>query len=347
MTMIFFQNIEKDNLIIRKELIEVNMDIYFEKNYGKLYEKIENGSVTIFEMETENGKILNQFIKREVPISLNEKYYDIVTPYGYGGPLIVNCSNKEELLKEYEEQFSKYCLDNNIVSEFVRFHPMVNNGIDFKEIYNSECIKKTLGTNLEIYDDPVSSEFSKSCRRNIRKALEKGITYRVTKTPEDISIFKDIYYSTMDRNNAADYYYFKEEYFNNILKYFKENVLLVEAIFEEKTIACGLYFIYGDVIHIHLSGTLSEYLYLSPAYILRYAVTLWGKENGYKMIHHGGGRTNSEEDTLYTFKKSFAKNTNFDFYVGKKIWNNDIYNKLCSTINIDSDSDFFPAYRKR
>lgn len=324
-------------------------DIYFEPNYGKLYEKIENGKVKIFRYEDENGVISNQFIMREIPIEVDEKtYYDITTPYGYGGPIIEKCvkGKEKELVKKYYEKFYEYCTKNKIVSEFVRFHPILNNAKDFKEVYNAKCIRKTLGTNLKDFEDPVISEFGKGCRKNIRQALRNGISYKITEKPTNLKTFEKIYYSTMDRNNATDYYYFQDEYFKNILKYFSDNIILVEAIFKEKTIASGLYFIYNKTIHIHLSGTLNEYLYLSPAYILRYAVTLWGKENGYELIHHGGGRSNLEDDNLFKFKKQFAKNTEFDFYVGKKIWNYEIFEKLCNKKNVNVDEEFFPAYRK-
>ena len=327
----------------------MKQDIYFDKEYGKLYEKIENGKFEIFEYEDENGKISNQFIIREIPIKIQDvAYFDIVTPYGYGGPIIEKClPNKEKKLVEaYIREFGKYCINNKIVSEFVRFHPIIENAIDFKDVYNPECIRKTLGTNLKKFENPMLSEFSKSCRKNIRQALNKGVTYKITEAPNDINKFKEIYYSTMDRNNATDYYYFDDEYFNNILKNFKNNLLFVEAIYEDKTIAAGLYFIYKKTIHIHLSGTLKEYLYLSPAYILRYAVTLWGKEKGYELIHHGGGKSNSQEDSLYKFKKGFAQNTEFEFYIGKKIWNQEIYEQLCEIKKVDSKSEFFPAYRK-
>lgn len=323
-------------------------DIYFDECYGKLYEKIEDGKSMIFKLETNDGKITNQFIKRKIPINIFEKeYYDIITPYGYGGPIInFSNGNKEKLLQDYEKAFKKFCEENDIVSEFVRFHPIFNNALDFQYIYNSEHIRNTLGTDLEKYENPVAQEFSKSCRKNIRQALNKGITFKITEKPNNISNFKEIYYSTMDRNNAIDYYYFDDEYFNNILNNFSDNLVLVEAIFEEKTIACGLYFVYNKMIHIHLSGTLSEYLYLSPAYILRYAITLWGKENGYKLIHHGGGRSNLFDDSLYKFKKSFAQNTEFNFYIGKRIWNESIFNLLCEYKNVDKNIDFFPPYRK-
>ena len=266
------------------------MDLYFDENYGKLYEKIENGKAEIFEYKDENGKITNQFLIRKIPDKIEGKeYFDIVTPYGYGGSIIENLiGDKEKLLQRYQEEFSKYCLENNIVSEFVRFHPIVKNYEDFGKMYNDKYMRKTLITKLQ-EDDPVQNQFGKSCRKNIRQALNKGVTYKITQKPDNIDSFKDIYYSTMDRNSATDYYYFDDEYFNNLLKYFKSNIIFIEAIFENKVIATGLYFTYKDIIHIHLSGTLTEFLYLSPAYILRYAVTLWGKENGYKLIHHGGG----------------------------------------------------------
>lgn len=326
------------------------LDIYFEENYGKLYENIEDGVSIRFVHQCEMGTINHLFIKRKIPINMGkEDFYDIVTPYGYGGPIIIKCEQncEQELVKSFEERFKFFCLENNIVSEFVRFHPIVDNRLSFEKIYNLELNRKTLGTNLTDYDDPFSAEFSKSCRKNIKKALKEDITYKVTENPTTLNRFMDIYYSTMDRNKAVDYYYFDEEYFNNCLKFFKDKLLIVEAIYNDETIAMGLYFKYEKYIHIHLSGTLTEYLYLSPAYILRYAATLWGKENNYELIHHGGGRTNSEEDSLFRFKKQFSKNTHFDFYVGKKIWNKEIYNELCNITGNNNEIQFFPAYRNK
>lgn len=328
--------------------MEKSIDLYFDENYGKLYEKIENGKAKIFEFENKDGKISNQFLVRKIPEKVEGKtFYDIVTPYGYGGPVIKYLNgNKENLLKEYEKSFEKYAKENDIVSEFIRFHPIKENALDVENVYHPIHMRKTLITKLD-EENVIQNQLSKSARKNVRQAINKGVTYRITEKPENISVFKDIYYSTMDRNNAIDYYYFDDEYFSNLLKYYRENLLLIEAIFEEKTIAAGIYFIYNDIIHIHLSGTLTEYLYLSPAYILRYALILWGIEHNekYKVIHHGGGRSNSEEDSLYLFKKNFAKLYDVDFYIGKKIWNKEIYDKLCKIKNVEDDG-FFPAYRK-
>ena len=323
-------------------------DIYFEPNYGKLYEKMENGKCEEFKFEKEYGTIRHMYIKRQIPISCNGKnYYDLVTPYGYGGPFIVECSPgmEKKLLQEFKCEFHKYCLENDIISEFVRFHPLIDNANDFFDCYDVCHIRNTIGTNLKDYSQPIEIEFSKSCIKNIKKALKNGVVFNVIESPDNLGDFKEIYYSTMERNNASEYYYFDDEYFLKCLNLFKDNIVLVEATYNSKTIAMGLYFIYDNIIHVHLSGTLSEYLKLSPAYILRYGITMWGKEKGYSIIHHGGGRSNSNNDSLYLFKRQFGNNTQFKFHIGKKIWNEEIYTKLCDIVGVDKNTDFFPAYR--
>lgn len=324
-------------------------DIYFEESYGKIYENIENGESVKFEFECQYGSISNLFIKREIPINLEDgkTYYDITTPYGYGGPVINDCieGKKEKLVQCYYKNFKKYCLENNIISEFIRFHPVLDNANDFSSIYNVRYMRNTVGTNLKEFNDPFQDEFTKSARKNVRRAMRDGVTYEIIEEPESIDEFLEIYYSTMDRNNADEYYYFDQEYFSKTLKNFKENILLVKSIYGEKTIAMGFYFKYKNYIHTHLSGTLTEYLEFSPAYVLRYALTEWGKKNGYNLIHHGGGTSNDENDSLYKFKQRFGKNTEFKFYIGTKVWNSVIYEEMCKQVSVDRDLDFFPAYR--
>ena len=331
---------------------KIASDIYFDDNYGKLYEKADNGKAVIFFHECAYGKVKHQFIKRAIPkelLSGDEELYDIVSPYGYGGPLIIEAEDgcKEQLVNDFYNAFTAYCAENKIVSEFVRFHPIAENALDFKSVYSPVWDRNTLGTDLKSYDDPVQSEFSKKCRKNIRQALNKGVSYRIVYQPESMEDFKKVYYSTMERNAASEYYFFDDEYFNKCLELYGKNILLIEVLFEDKVIAAGMYFLYDKIIHIHLSGTLTEYLYLSPAYVLRYALACRGKEHGYEMIHHGGGRSNSPEDSLFLFKKQFAVNTKFDFYVGRKIWMPEVYSKICAHNGISEENSYFPAYRAK
>ncbi|WKA57728.1 GNAT family N-acetyltransferase [Planococcus shenhongbingii] len=326
------------------------MDIFFEENYGKLYEEIENGKCEVYTFNHPLGIVKHLFIKREVPIQIgSETYYDIVTPYGYGGPVIIEGedANKAELVQEFKKAFQQYCSEQNIISEFVRFHPVLNNAKDFTDCYEVTFTRKTVGTNLGDHDDPVQAEFSKSTRKNIRHAMRIGVDYRITVNPENLDLFKDIYQDNMKRIGADMYYYFDESYFAKCLKFFGEKIILVEALYEEKVIGAELHFFYNNIIHTHLSGTLADFHHLSPVYVMTYGIAVWGKENGAELIHAGGGTTNSPDDTLYLFKKKFGKNTEFDFYVGRKVWNECIYDELCAAARVEKEVEFFPAYRSK
>lgn len=324
-------------------------DIYFEPAYARLYEDADSMAVE-YRFSCPLGEITNLFLKRRIPITLPDKkqYYDLITPYGYGGPVIrrlENGADKEALIAAYMEDFQRYAGENRIVSEFVRFHPIVGNGVDFQKAYQSIFDRKTVGTTLT-YEDVIAVEFSKHRRKDIRRILKNpDIRYEVNEHPDTLDDFVEVYYSTMDRDNAGEYYYFGKEYFRSILETLGDHVITGKVYLKDKLIAMGVYFRYGKYLHAHLSGTLSDYLEYSPAYILKYALALYGHEKGYEVIHYGGGSSNSPDNGLYKFKREFGQNTEFDFIIAKKIWNEDQYRRLCTAVDGDLDSHFFPAYR--
>lgn len=323
-------------------------DIYFDPRYGKICEIIEGGKAEIFDYESANGRVYHQFIRRKIGIGGDDRgYCDLITPYGYGGPLIVSCTGEKDILvKEFEEAFSVYCRENHIVSEFIRFHPLVGNALDFTSVYDVRYFRHTVATNLRDYEDPFMAEFSKSCRKSVRRAQAQGIGYEIIERPASLDEFIPIYYETMKRNNAGSFYYFGKEYFDGFLDRFRDNIIIVNAVYEGKVISAEMCFVWEPYIHSHLAGTLDAYLDMSPDYIIMYAIMEWGKRNGYQFIHTGGGNSNDPEDPLYLFKKKFAKNTDFDFYIGRRIWDQEAYDALCALAG-PNDTGFFPAYRRR
>ena len=69
----------------------------------------------------------------------------------------------------------------------------------------------------------------------------------------------------------------------------------------------------------------------------------------FKTFHLGGG-IGSNEDNLYKFKAAFNRASDYQFSIGKQIFNQNIYNALVEEramldINFDRESTFFPLYR--
>lgn len=329
------------------------LDIYFEEKYVELSLLLEEegSEVFIYSYEDENGKISNYVIKRPINIKIDDnKYFDIITPYGYGGPIIeyINQDIKDaklKLLENFEKDFTRTCIKNNIIAEFVRFHPIIENALDFKKMYEPQFLQHTVRTICD-KGRPFEIEFSKSAKKNIKKALEEGIYFEVLENQKDINDFKKIYYDTMDRKEAKDFYYFSDEYFDFILNNFEGNYLIINIKTKENiTIASGIYFIYNNkYIHTHLSGTKREYLIYSPAYLLRYALSEWAYNKGYELIHHGGGTSPDLDNSLFLFKRRFTKTDPLDYYIAKKIYNNVVYERLVKRTKTE-ESNFFPQYR--
>ena len=108
--------------------------------------------------------------------------------------------------------------------------------------------------------------------------------------------------------------------------------------------------LYGNKqMHYHLSGSMIEYRNLAPSNLLLYQAALWGCEHGFKTFHLGGG-VGSGEDNLYKFKAAFNKMSDYQFSIGKQIFDQDRYDELVkirreNDANFDESSHYFPLYR--
>ncbi|MBE6038388.1 MAG: GNAT family N-acetyltransferase [Anaerofustis stercorihominis] len=325
-------------------------DVYFHTEYGKLYEKAENGICDTFVYSDENGTVCNTYIKREVPQDMDDAvYYDITSPYGYGGPCIVNSTDKNLLIENFRKAWNSYCIGNNIISEFVRFHPLEENHKDFGDMYNAVFNRHTLA--IELTDDFFATQFSSKCRNSIRKAEKEGVSCVYDLNCENMDSFINLYYETMKKNNATTYYFFKEDYFYDMKKALGEDLILVNALYDGKIISSSLFMLSEEYMHYHLSATDPNHYNLSANnLILKYAAD-FGVESGRKWLHLGGGLSSDENDALFKFKRSFAREEKNlkDFCIGRLVHNEDIYNKLTQHRidkgEIDPDTEFFPKYR--
>ena len=69
---------------------------------------------------------------------------------------------------------------------------------------------------------------------------------------------------------------------------------------------------------------------------------------GYKTLHLGGG-VGSGDDNLYKFKAAFNRNSDYQFSIGKEIFDQEKYDELVSLRAshdpaFNKDSKFFPLY---
>ncbi len=266
-------------------------------------------------------------------------YYDLTTPYGYGG-WIIEGENAENLFTVYENQIKK----DGYISEFVRFHPMVKNHEWAYSFYDTvqlgEVVHMELTSPEEIWENIISKN-----RNMIRKASKNEIQIYNGRYPEIYERFRQIYNLTMDKDQAEEYYYFKPDFYRSVLEDLPQNAQVFYAVKDQEIIAASIMLTANGRMNYHLSGSLREYSSLAPTNLLLYKAALWGFNNGCKTLYLGGG-VGSGEDSLFKFKRAFYKGNLNHFYIGKKIYDSVKYEEL-KQIRQDRivNEGYFPVYR--
>lgn len=319
--MILKSNDELWDSYIRK-LSKEKQDVYYTRQYYKMGELIEGGEAQLFVFEAMDNFALYPYIRHIVDYDKEEVlFYDIETAYGYGGPVIK--TENQEFEKAFEKAFLQHCQKENIIAEFIRFHPLFENEKIFKEKIEVLHNRTTVSVNLEKSIDEIwMQDISTQNRNTIKKCIKSGLEVEIS---EDYDEFLEIYNQTMKKVGAEDFYFFDREYFNQLEK--DSCYVLMRVRKGPETLAAAIFMEYGDYFHYHLSGSRREYLHLAPNNILLWEAIQYAKSRGCRRMHLGGGLSDSAEDSLFRFKKKFSSEYK-DFYIGKRVHNQGVYKEL-------------------
>ena len=319
-------------------------DVYYLSGYVKAFHIHGDGDPYLLYYEENGLRAIYVYMRRETALP---GVYDSTTPYGYGGVLFEGDAT-EENRKAFWTAYVEKMKEENIVDNFVRYHPILANAIPMKRITPIIDLGRTVAVDLTSPDVIWENIISRN-RNKIRKAEENGIEIRHGKDLKLFKLFRLLYNATMDKDNAKEYYYFGEAFFESIHNDLHDNYEMFYAVLNDEVIAMSIILYGNKQMHYHLSGSMIEYSYLPPSNLLLYKAALWGYEQGFTTFHLGGG-VGSCEDNLYKFKAAFNRNSNYQFSIGKEIFEQEKYDELVkirkeSDPDFDEASHFFPLYR--
>lgn len=318
-------------------------DLFLNQSYGKLYEEVYDGKCEVFEFQSALGTVKHLFMKRKVPFEINRTtFYDLITPFTYGGPVIEDCleEDKWELLNDFQNAFQEYCNDNNIIAEFVRFHPMAANSIDFLHCYELDYVEDAIGINISGHENPVADSFSAESIAKVLEAFKSGVEYEIYSGEDKVDDF--IYFLTKVQKNAGRQ---SQRYFNGCKELMDKRLIFVEAKFDGEVIGMTMGFLSDNILTTHLILTDEIGDHVDAAYVMHYGLTVWSKSHKVELIHLAGSWANKSEDEKLAFNKQFAELPNYNYCIGRKIWNEKVYSELCNKANVEMYIDYFPAYR--
>lgn len=319
-------------------------DVYYLNGYTKAFMLHGDGEPQLLYYENEGIKVIYVYMKRKTAI---EGYYDSVTPYGYGGVLL-DGDTSEENLQAFWRAYVEKMKEEGVVDNFVRYHPVLANAEPMKRISNVIDLGKTVAIDLSSEEVIWNNIISKN-RNVIRKAEKNGIEIHHGKDLNLFQDFKRIYNATMEKDHAEQYYFFEDAFYESIHRDLYDNYEMFYAVKDGQIIAMSIMLFANNQMHYHLSGSMMEYRNLAPSNLLLYKAALWGYEQGFKTFHLGGG-VGSGEDNLYKFKAAFNRNSDYQFSIGKEIFDKGKYDELVKEREhrdpvFDQESSFFPLYR--
>lgn len=305
-------------------------DIFFTPEYQELFKDTAFGGEPCHFIY---AGIDYRFYKRPIP---NTPYFDIVSPYGYSGPVALQddfFDSNRIAERCFESQFHTFCLDNKIIAEFDRLHPLEE--LLYYNPFQRHYEHDILYIDLTKSEDEIWHDFDKGCKSAIKKAERNGLNVFLDSVlPE----FPLLYAGAMQKLQAKEGYFFPREFWDKLYKlgqfasvWDKDKNLL--------SAACILK--YGDYAHYFLSASVGDNS--GATNLLIWEAIKWAKTYGCKIFNLGGGL--KAGDSLESFKRSFTKLSK-PFYTYRKIHNEQVYDELCRAKNIDANTvQFFPAYR--
>lgn len=302
-------------------------DIYYTTQYFLSALKLDPGEAYLFYFQCADGEVAYPFIKRKV----NEKEphcFDIATPFGYGGPILKIRADSASLVTNFRKEFLDFCKNEQIIAEFIRFHPMRGNAEFFENHMQLLPLYETYSVDLKKWENQTTLKNKDFPKVEIRKL---GTVHHMFE-------FLVLYYSNARRREEADsYYFFTNDYFEALVSTLGPNLHLFGAYIEEKLVSACYVIGMGKIIHFHLEGNVPEGEKYQADRELLSKVAEWGLDNYYDEFHLGG----SMDSDLGDAKREIANMPASIFFIGKYIHDQQLYNRF---ISLDND-DIIRRYR--
>lgn len=306
-----------------------NWDVYYLQEYAVPFQLHGDGIPFLIDFENEDSHFCYVVMRRDIANDSKfcdsiEKgsFFDFETPYGYGGPLFDSpITNRAQ--SHFLKGIKQYASEIGLVSQFVRFHPLLVNYDATPLVFETRYLHDTIYIDTSSPELIIQNMDSKN-RNMVRKASKNGVTIE-RRSIEEYNDFIPIYLETMNKDNADDYYFFGKEYFE-AQSALKNNACFFYAMYENQPIAGAIMYYNDRFIHYHLAGTITEFRKFAPSNLLLYEAACWACKQGIRQFHLGGGI--SQNDNLFGFKKQFNKNGKLPFFVGRTIFDEKKYQYL-------------------
>lgn len=310
-----------DNFAEYQQLLferNLELDIYYYPHFLQLDARLQKGVAEIFCAFDDENYFIYPYIKLPFSgLAYSDSYldskFDITSPYGYCGPL----SSSHDFLRKSEEAFLEHATKEGFVTEFVRYHFSITHPFEtnIQNLHNRNILLLDLSLP---WDEIWMEQFSATNRNLIRKMEKEGFEFKLSQSETDFSTFFKMYTDTMSHAEAAEFYFFSEDFLKDQFKTMADKIKLGAVVKDGRTYSSMLFFLSGEYATYYLSARNLECGKIPATNFALYQFIKLSKQEGFSIMNLGGGLTLSPDDSLFKFKKNFAKRVQ-PFAIGKRI----------------------------
>lgn len=303
-------------------------DIHFTARYHRMYEANGDGTAMLFVYREADETYAYPFLCRPVPSGLIDgDYFDIESAYGYGGPL--STTTDPSFLHAADQAFRNFTRERSIVTEFVRFHPLIGNhgfvaGDSGLKVVH---LRDYVAVNLRVPETELLAGYTSQNRNKIRKAEKSGVVITQDMTMSRFDEFIRIYIDNMRQLGASSLYFFSEDYFAGLRELLKTDGMLYFADGTSGCLGAAAFLHNNTWAHYFLSSATPEGKKLAAGNALLHAGIIACRQRGCATMHLGGGLTGTEDDALLVFKRNFSS-MRVPYYIGKRIHLDGVYQRI-------------------
>lgn len=306
-------------------------DAYYSRGFVAASAELVDGAPVLLELPGQDGSVLFACLLRREPA-------DVVSPYGYGGPV---GAGPDPPLELFPPAYEAWCRARDVVSSFVVFHPLTRSAESpASALFRRVPLGATVAWPLTGHD--LLDGMHRHHRRLVRRAEAEGLQATIDPAPTELASFVRLYEETMRRVRASRFYFFPARYWRTLLS----GVALVRVDVRrgDRLLASVLAMGKPPWLHYHLGARSDDDPSAGASHLALYRLAAWGKAHGFRTLHLGGG-VGGRQDSLFEFKRRFAPHGRMAVTVGKAIHDTDRYRRLAGVETVDWDG-FFPAYRE-
>jgi serine/alanine adding enzyme len=294
-------------------------DVYYSRGFVAASAPLAGGSPVFLEGEG----VLFPLLLRSDPV-------DAATPYGYGGPLVLEPGG------DVAGAYAAWCRRRGVLSTFAVLHPLLD--LDTRGFR----VSPLGGTVAWALEGDLEAGMHAHHRRQVRRARAAGLAAAATPGPSELDAFVAVYEHTMRRAGAAPFYFFGAPYWEALLR--DVPLVRVDVAGEDGVAGSVLGMGRPPVLHYHLGGNTDAGRRAGASQLALLALARWGQEHGFTTLHLGGG-VGGRADSLLEFKRRFAPDGLVPSAIGKAVHDEAAYLAAAGAAAVDWDG-FFPAYRE-